>query len=122
MFLEDLTEKIIGCAIEVHRRLGPGLLEAVYLAAMCIELTHAGLQWKRQISFPVSYRDTMIGEYRPDIIVEDQVVVEIKAVERYDPVFAAQVLTYLRVTGLHVGLLMNFNKAAVKDGIKRYVL
>ena len=120
--LRELTERIIGCAIEVHRQLGPGLLEATYESALCIELNSAGLKHVRQPMFPVLYKGQAIGEYRLDLLVEDLVVVEIKSVERFDPIFEAQVLTYLRVTGKRVGLLMNFNSRLLRDGIKRFVL
>jgi len=120
--LKRLTERIIGCAIEVHRQLGPGLLEGTYEAALCIELQLAGLNFVRQPIFPVVYKGQVIGEYRLDLIVEDTVIVEIKSVERFDPIFEAQVLTYLRVTGKEIGLLMNFNSRLLRDGIKRYVL
>jgi GxxExxY protein len=120
--LKRLTERIIGCAIEVHRQLGPGLLEGTYEAALCIELQIAGLNFVRRPIFPVIYKGQVIGEYRLDLIVEDTVIVEIKSVERFDPIFEAQVLTYLRVTGKEIGLLMNFNSRLLRDGIKRYVL
>jgi len=117
-----ITEKIIGCAIEVHRQLGPGLLEGTYEAAMCIELAAAGLKHVRQPVFPVVYKQQLIGEYRLDLIVENAVVVEIKSVDRFDPIFEAQVLTYLKVTGKRIGLLINFNSRRVKDGIRRFIL
>jgi len=120
--LSQLTEKIIGCAIEVHRQLGPGLLEGTYEAALCIELNNAGLQHVRQPVFPVVYKGQVIGEYRLDLIVEDAVVVEIKSVERFDPIFEAQVLTYLKVTGKKVALLINFNTRLLKNGVKRFAL
>jgi GxxExxY protein len=120
--INKLTEKIIGCAIEVHRNLGPGLLEGTYEAALCVEMDLVGLKYQRQIVFPVVYKGRSIGEYRLDLVVEDAVVVEIKSVERFDPVFEAQVLTYLRVTGKKIGLLINFNSRLLKDGIKRYIL
>ena len=120
--LSHLTEIIIGCAIEVHRQLGPGLLEGTYEAALCIELQNAGMNFVRQPLFPVVYKGQTIGEYRLDLIIGDAVVVEIKSVERFDPIFEAQVLTYLRATGKKVGLLMNFNSRFLRDGIKRYVL
>ena len=120
--LKRLTERIIGCAIEVHRQLGPSLLEGTYEAALCVELQIAGLNFVRQPVFPVNYKGQVIGEYRLDLIVEDTVIVEIKSVERFDPIFEAQVLTYLRVTGKEIGLLMNFNSRLLRDGIKRYVL
>ncbi len=118
----QLTEKIIGCAIEVHRQLGPGLLEATYEAALCVELELAGLKCRRQIPYPVIYRGKAIGEYRVDLLVEECVIVEVKSVERFDPVFEAQILTYLKVTGKKCGLLLNFNSRLLRDGIKRYVL
>ncbi|PYS41447.1 MAG: GxxExxY protein [Acidobacteria bacterium] len=120
--LKQLTERIIGCAIEVHRQLGPGLLEGTYEAALCIELQNAGVNYVRQPIFPVVYKGQTIGEYRLDLIVQDAVVVEIKSVERFDPIFEAQVLTYLRVTSKKIGLLMNFNSRLLRDGIRRYVL
>jgi GxxExxY protein len=122
MLHEDVTQRIIACATEVHRRLGPGLLESSYQAAMAIELTHDGLSFVRERIVPVTYRDVVIGQHRPDFVVSNLVVVEIKSVERYDPVFAAQLLTYLRITQMHVGLLLNFNRPVLKDGIKRFVL
>jgi len=120
--MKQLTERIIGCAIEVHRQLGPGLLEGTYESALCIELESAGLKFVRQPVFPVVYKGQVIGEYRVDLIVEDAVVVELKSVERFDPIFEAQVLTYLKVTGKRIGLLMNFNSRLLRDGIKRFVL
>jgi GxxExxY protein len=119
---KQLTERIIGCGIEVHRQLGPGLLEGTYEAALCIELQNAELGFVRQPIFPVVYKGQVIGEYRLDLIVQDAVVVEIKSVDRFDPIFEAQVLTYLRVTGKKLGLLMNFNSRLLRDGIKRYAL
>ncbi|MDQ7778368.1 MAG: GxxExxY protein [Planctomycetota bacterium] len=122
MDIDELTEKIIGCAIEVHRHLGPGLLENTYEEAMCIELELNGLRFERQVMVPAVYKGRKIGEYRIDLIVEDSVIVEIKSVERFDPVFEAQVLTYLRIKAKKVGLLINFNSRLLKDGIRRYVL
>lgn len=117
-----ITERIIKCAIEVHRQIGPGLLEAVYEEALDIECQCDGLQVLRQFKVPVLYRGRTIGEYKPDMLINDLVIVEIKSVERFDPVFEAQILTYLKITGKHVGLLINFNSRLVKDGIKRFVL
>jgi len=119
---DPLTERIIGCAIEVHRVLGPGLLEASYEAALAIEFTAAKLVFQRQLVIPVSYKGQSIGEHRLDFLVEDSVVVELKSVERFDPIFEAQVLTYLRLSGKHRGLLINFNSRLLKDGVKRFVL
>jgi GxxExxY protein len=119
---QELTERIIGCGITVHRVFGPGLLESVYAPALRIELTEAGLSWRKEVPVPVYYKSRCITDYRADLIVEGVVLVEIKSVKRYEPVFGAQVLTYLKLTGLRVGLLMNFNTLVLKDGIKRFVL
>jgi len=120
--LNQLTEKIIGCAIEVHRNLGPGLLESTYEEAMCVELTDAGVNYRRQMPFPILYKGRTLGEYRLDLLVEDAVIVEIKSVERFDPVFQAQVLKYLKATGKKIGLQINFNSRLLRDGIKRFIL
>ena len=118
----ELTERIIGCALEVHRRLGPGLLENVYESALCIELKVNRLAFTRQVGIPLYYRGELIAEHRPDLIVEGEVIVEVKSVERLAPIYWAQVLTYLRVTGLHVGLLLNFNSPTLRAGTRRIVL
>jgi GxxExxY protein len=117
-----VTEGIIGCAIEVHRQLGLGLLEGTYESALCIEMDDAGWKYRRQPIIPVIYKGRTIGQYRLDLMVKELVVVEIKSVERFDPVFEAQVLTYMRVTGKKIGLLINFNSRLLKNGIKRFVL
>lgn len=117
-----ITERIIKCAIAVHRELGPGLLEGVYDEALNIECQLDGLDVLRQFKVPVLYIGNQIGEYKPDMLVNNLVIVEIKSVERFDPVFEAQVLTYLRITQKRVGLLINFNSRLVKDGIKRFIL
>jgi GxxExxY protein len=120
--LEQITEKIIGCAIEVHRTLGPGLLEQVYENALCIELSISGLKYQRQVIYPLQYKQKPIGDYRIDLIVEDSIIIEIKSVERIDPLFEAQLLTYLKITNKKVGLLINFNSKLIKEGVKRLVL
>lgn len=117
-----ITERIIKCAIAIHRELGPGLLESVYEEAMSIECLLEGLIVDRQLKIPVLYRGHSIGEYKPDMIVNDLVIIEIKSVERFDPVFEAQVLTYLKITGKRVGLSINVNSRLVKDGVKRFIL
>src|SRR5262245_24743635 len=96
--INQVTERIIGCAIEVHRILGPGLLEPIYESALGIEFEDAGLKYERQIRLPVYYKERLLGEQRVDLIVNDLVLVEIKAVDRLHPVFEAQLLTYLRLT------------------------
>jgi GxxExxY protein len=120
--INQLTERIIGCAIEVHRVLGPGLLELTYEEALCVEFSDAGIKHQRQMPFPIMYKGRVLGEYRLDLLVDDRVIVEIKSVERFDPVFEAQILTYLRVTGKKIGLLINFNSRLLRDGIKRFAL
>jgi GxxExxY protein len=117
-----LTERIIGRAIEVHRILGPGLLEPAYETAMCVELDDAGISYVRQARLPALYKGRRLGEYRIDLIVDDLAIVEIKSAERNNPLFEAQVLTYLRITGKPVGLLINFNSRLLKDGVKRLLL
>ena len=118
----ELTRRIIGCALEVHRQLGPGLLENVYESALCIEMNAQGLAFARQVGVPLYYRGELVSEHRPDLIVENEVVVEVKSVENLAPLHRAQVLTYLRVTGLQVGLLLNFNSPTLRAGTRRVVL
>ena len=108
--------------MEVHRQLGPGLPERNYQTALAIEFQHQRIAFSREPSLPVFYRNIKIGKYSPDFIVQELIVIEIKAVDRYDPVFATQVLTYLRLSKLEVGLLFNFNRPTLKDGVKRFVL
>ena len=120
--INQITERIIGCAIEVHRQLGPGLLEQTYETAMCIELRESGLAFERQPAISIEYKGSRIGEHRADLIVAGTVVVELKSVDRFDPVFAAQILTYLRCTGLRVGLLINFSGRVLRTGIRRFIL
>ena len=118
----DITDKILGCAIEVHRVLGPGLPEAACESAICIELQVRGISFVRQRGISVHYKGHHISEYRPDLIVANQVVVEVKSIERFAPVHHAQMLTYLRVASLKVGLILNFNSATMKEGTRRVVL
>jgi GxxExxY protein len=120
--LNKITEKIIGCAIEVHRTLGPGLLESIYESALCYEFDENNVVYARQFSVPIIYKGHVLGEYRLDVLVENEVIVELKAVDRIEPVFEAQLLSYLRVTGKKLGLLINFNVPVLKKGIKRVIL
>ncbi len=119
---DPLTRRIIACAIEVHKRLGPGLLERLYKESMVIEMELCGLRVAKNVKIDVEYRGKPIGEYFIDILVEDTVVLELRSVERHDPVFEAQILSYMKLTGKKVGLLINFNSKMVKDGIRRFVL
>ena len=123
MYVHDsLTEKIIGCAIAVHRVLGPGLVEATYEEALCIELGEERVRFSRQIGVPINYRGRLIGEYRPDLVVEDCVVVEIKSVERLIGLHQAQLLAYMRILRLPVGLLLNFNGETLRSGVRRLAI
>ena len=119
---EDLTERIIGCAIEVHCVLGPGLLESCYEVALAIEMAERKIGFERQPVVSVPYKGRTVGQFRPDFIVERTVILELKCVSRVDPVVQGQVLTYLKATGLKVGLFMNFHSPTLKDGLKRYAL
>jgi GxxExxY protein len=120
--INQTTERIIGCAIEVHRVLRCGLFEALYRSALAIEFDAAGLKYEKEVPWPAIYKGRLLGQYRIDFIVEDRVIVEVKSVERMTPVFDAQVLTYLRVSTKRVGLLINFNSSLLKDGIKRFIV
>ncbi len=118
----EITERIIGAAIEVHRHLGPGLLESAYAECLCYELARGGLSFKREVPMPIRYKDILLeAAYRMDLLVEDTVVVEVKSVEAMIPIHSAQVLTYLKLSGKPVGLLINFDVPILKDGLKRIV-
>ena len=118
-----LTKEIIGAAIEVHRHLGPGLLESAYLKCLARELLLKQIPFKREWPLPVNYKGVHLGcSYRLDLLVSDAVVVEIKSVEALTPIHEAQLLTYLKLGGWKVGLLINFNVVVLKSGIHRRVL
>ena len=120
---DPLTEKIIGYAIEVHRTLGPGLLESAYEECLCYELSQHGLAFRRQVPLPVVYKGVRLDcGYRLDVVVSDEVIVEIKAVEKLLPVHDAQLLTYLKLSGFRTGLLLNFHSPVMREGIRRRVL
>jgi len=121
--LEALSEKVIGAAIEVHRALGPGLLESAYVQCLAFELTERGVGVAREVPMAVEYKGVRLDcGYRADLIVAGQVLVEVKSVKAFTPIHGAQLLTYLRVAKLPVGLLMNFNVNRMADGILRRVL
>ncbi len=123
LYEKELTEKIIGAAIEVHRALGPGLLESAYQACLARELTLRGLLFEKEKPLPVIYKDVQLDcGYRLDFVVAQKVILELKAVETLLPVHEAQLLTYLKLTGCRVGLLINFNVPVLIDGIRRRVL
>ncbi len=120
--LDLITRRIIGAAIEVHRTLGPGLLESAYQACLAFELRQLGFKVEEQKPLPVVYKEVKLDcGYRMDLVVDDSVVLEIKAVEPLAPIHEAQLLSYLRLSGMHIGLLMNFHTRVLKDGIKRLV-
>lgn len=119
--LDELTHRIIGGGINVHQALGPGFIEGIYHDAYAIELEALGLTFELQVPVTVSYRSRPLRSQRIDLIVEKQVIVELKAVERLERIHGAQVLSYLRATGLRVGLLMNFNSEYLKASLRRIV-
>jgi GxxExxY protein len=119
---DPLTERVIGAAMEVHSKLGAGLTESMYELALCRELEIRGLHFERQVPIPVSYKGVGIGDCRIDLLIEGTLIVELKVCETLTDVHRAQCITYLRVTGHKVALLINFNVAALKDGIRRIVL
>jgi GxxExxY protein len=117
---DELTEAVIGAAIEVHRRTGPGLLESAYEACLCPKLRLRGIPFDCQVPLPIEYKGIKLDcGYRLDVVVASELIIEIKAVERLAPVHSAQLITYLRLTGLPRGLLLNFNEMLLRDGVKR---
>jgi GxxExxY protein len=120
--LEDIVHRTIGCCITVHRALGPGLPERAYTRAVCLELSAEGISFDAERRFSIFYRGHLMCEKRVDLVVEKQLVLEIKAVEQLASVHKAQVRSYLRISKLRIGLLVNFNVAVLPDGIKRIVL
>lgn len=120
--LNELSDRVIGAAIEVHRELGPGLLESTYEASLMHELKLQGFKVARQVALPIKYKDLEIDEaYRIDLLVEDSLIIELKTVDSLLPIHSAQLLTYLRMAGKNLGLLINFNTVRLVDGIKRQV-
>lgn len=118
--VDPVSERVLGACIEVHRRLGPGLLEACYEKCVCLELELRGIRFERQVALPVLYKGLRLEQsYRLDLLVEDSLVVEIKAVEQLLPVHVSQTLTYLRLGNFPTGLLINFNQATLKAGVRR---
>jgi len=123
MEINQITEKIIGCAIEVHKQLGPGLLESAYEECLFYELINVGLNVKKQLALPLVYKEIKLDAgYRIDLMVENQVIVEIKSVDALAEIHKAQLMTYMKLSNIKIGLLMNFNVIRLKDGIVRWVL
>jgi len=120
---DPLTRQVIGAAIEVHKALGPGLLESIYEECLCHELELSKLSFKRQVNLPLTYKGKSLKEgYRLDVLVDDSLIIELKAIEAIEPIHEAQLLTYLKLTELKRGLILNFNVPLMRDGIKRMVL
>jgi GxxExxY protein len=120
---DPLTAKVIGCAIEVHRLLGPGLLESTYEQCLSRELDLQGIRFQRQVPLPVDYKGVRLDcGYRIDMLVEGEVMLELKAVDEIAGIHKAQLLTYMKLAGIHTGLLINFNVPVLKDGIERFKL
>ena len=121
--VNELTGKIIGSGIEVHRALGPGLLESIYEECLCYELHQQGIKFERQKELPIHYKNVRLNSgYRIDLLVDNSLVIELKAVEYVLPVHKAQILSYMKLLNSKIGLLMNFNVPVLKDGITRFVL
>ncbi|XAM01046.1 GxxExxY protein [Phycisphaeraceae bacterium D3-23] len=118
---EDLARRVIGAAIEVHRTLGPGFLEKVYQRSLSVELDHEGIEHRVESPVKILYRGVDVGDGRADILITDHLIVELKTVEAIADIHRAQVLPYLKATGLRLGLLMNFNTTVLKDGIQRII-
>jgi len=123
MQFDDLSRSVIGCAVEVHRNLGPGLLESTYRNCLACELSHAGVVFRMEAPLPVRYKEILLDcGYRIDVLVSDKLILEIKSVETLLPIHHAQILTYMRLAKIAVGLLINFNVTRLQNGIKRFVL
>ena len=123
MKTNELTSKIIGSAIEVHKKLGPGLLEKTYEECLCIELEERGILFERQVMLPILYKNKEIKDaYRIDIIIENEIILELKTVERIENIHRAQLLTYMKLSDKKLGLIINFNVELLKNGIVRLIL
>ena len=123
MEFDELSRSVIGCAIEVHRNLGPGLLESTYRQCLACELSHAGILFQMEVPLPVRYKDILLDcGYRIDLLVRGELIVEIKSVEALLPIHQAQILTCMRLANIPIGLLINFNVTRLQTGIKRFVL
>jgi GxxExxY protein len=123
MEFDELSRSVIGCAIEVHRTLGPGLLESTYRRCLAYELSHAQIPFQMEMPLPVRYKDVLLEcGYRIDLLVGGDLIVEVKSVETLLPIHQAQILTYMRLARIPIGLLINFNVTKLQSGIKRFVL
>ena len=121
--IESLANRVIGAAIEVHKHLGPGLLESAYEFCLAIELARQGIKFEQQKPLPIVYKGQSVdAAYRLDMLVEEKLILELKSVEKLEPIHTAQALTYLRLTGCKLALILNFNSPVLRDGIKRVIL
>lgn len=123
MNFDDCSHRVLGAALSVHRELGPGLLESAYQRCLAVELHSIGIRFRREVPIPLLYRGQQIDvSYRADIVIDDQLIVEVKSVQSIEPIHRAQLLTYLKLTQLRTGLLLNFNVPAFRSGVYRLVL
>ncbi|CAD2224323.1 conserved hypothetical protein [Pseudoalteromonas sp. 3J6] len=123
MDIDELTKIVIGCAIEVHKTLGPGLLESSYESCLMYELCQAGLNVKNQVELPIIYKEQYIATgYKLDILLSNELIIELKAVDKLQPIHSAQLITYMKLSNINTGLLINFNTLKLVDGIKRFNL
>ncbi|MBI4699464.1 MAG: GxxExxY protein [Nitrospirae bacterium] len=120
--LKDITEDIISCAIEVHKTLGPGLLESIYEEALAHEFILRKIKYDKQLGISLNYKGKDIGKHRIDFLIKDEIIVELKSVETMNKIYEAQLLTYLRAMNKRIGLIINFNVERLKDGIKRLII
>ena len=122
MKFDELSNKVIGCAIEVHRELGPGLLESTYEQCLAYELSQVKIPFKLQVELPVEYKEIRLDcGYRIDLLVDERVIVELKSVDQLLAIHSAQILTYMKLAGVRVGLLINFNVEVLRKGVRRFV-
>ena len=123
MDIDELTKIVIGCAIEVHKTLGPGLLESSYESCLMYELCQAGLNVRNQVELPIIYKEQYIATgYKLDILLSNELIIELKAVDKLQPIHSAQLITYMKLSNINTGLLINFNTLKLVDGIKRFNL
>ncbi len=123
MKFDELSNKVLGCAIEVHRELGPGLLESTYEQCLAYELSRAKIPFKVQVNLPVDYKEIRLDcGYRIDLLADDRLIIELKSVDQLLPIHEAQILTYMKLAGIKVGLLINFNVTRLTKGVRRFVL
>ena len=123
MKFDSLSNRVIGCALEVHKQLGPGLLENTYKQCIAYELSQVGVEFQIEVNLPVNYKKVHVScGYRIDLLIEDKIILELKCVDKFLPIHEAQILTYMKLSGVKIGLLINFNAKYLRNGIKRFVI